>query len=218
MYARLLSRLAGLLLLGIAGTASAQMQLTAAGTADGFTLSTFVSGLPTASSSSNGCCGPFGTASTSAGTILVDSYDNSKVYVFKDQDGQTPSMATSSTTLQSFATALTNANGTIYASGGLGAPIGSAGSGPVGGPNAYNLLSLTNSGGVASTVATNLGAAGVATNYTNGHVLTEGATGFLLGIPQTETLYDVDPSHPNNAQFITSWSSTLEGDGVVVSA
>ena len=111
-------------LLTLPAVALAQMTLTAAGTSDGFTLTTFASGLPTSTSAcGSGGCGPFGTASTSAGNILLDLSANATMYVFHDTDGQTPGSAVSSTPFVSFASALTNANGTIYASGGLGSNV-----------------------------------------------------------------------------------------------
>jgi hypothetical protein len=224
--ARVPATLAGLLLLAIPVTSLAQMTLTSDGIADGFTLTTFVSGLPTSSSSStsNGCCGPFGTASTSSGNILVDSSANGKVYVFTDTDGQTPGSALSSSPFASFASALTNANGTVYASGGLAAPLDSRG-----GPNAYSLLQLTNAGGIAGTILLNGGAAGVAVDTANGHVIAEGAANFtstILGsVPFTETLLDINPL-TKTSTLITSWALQIPilqptgkvGDGIVLSA
>jgi hypothetical protein len=115
---RIPAALLGAMLLVLPLGAMAQMTLTAAGQADGFTLTTFASGLPSFGTNSEG---PFGIASTSNGHILVDSSPNSTIYVFNDVDGQTPSSALSHTTFASFATALTNNNGTIFGSGGLGA-------------------------------------------------------------------------------------------------
>ena len=197
------------------------MSLTSAGTADGFALTTFVSGLPSYGTDSEG---PFGSASTSNGFILVDSSPNSTIYVFKDVDGQTPGSAVSSTTFASFTTALTNDNGTIYGGGGLAAPETSHG-----GPNAYNLVQFSNTGTLAATVLANAGAVGVATNFTNGHLITEGVANFvtepIVGtIPLTETLLDVNPL-TKTSTTITSWPVDIpgfqtgrDGDGVVVSA
>ncbi|MBV8405758.1 MAG: PEP-CTERM sorting domain-containing protein [Gammaproteobacteria bacterium] len=200
---------------------SAQMTLTSAGTADGFTLSTFASDLPSYGAGSEG---PFGIASTSAGNILVDVSPNSTIYVFHDVDGQTPGSAISSTTFASFASALTNDNGTIYGGGGLGSVLSSHG-----GPNAYNLLQFGNTGTLAGTILINGGAAGVATNAVNGHLITEGAANFvtvpLIGsVPTVETLLDVNPL-TKISTVITQWSLDIpgfqaghDGDGVVVSA
>jgi hypothetical protein len=213
------------LLLALPAVTLAQMTLTAAGQSDGFTLSTFVSGLASSTSAcGDGGCGPFGSASTSAGNILVDSSANGTMYVFHDTDGQTPGSAVSSTSFVSFASALTNANGTIYASGGLSTVVSS-----LGGPNAFNLLQLTNTGGIASTALPNGGGAGVAEDTANGHVITEGATNFsttpLGNVPLTETLLDYNPV-TNTSRTITSWALQVpilqptgkDGDGIVVSA
>jgi len=210
---------AGALLLALPLGAMAQMTLTPAGQAAGFTLTTFASGLPNFGAGSEG---PFGTASTSDGHILVDSSPNSTIYVFADTDGQTPASALSKTTFASFATALTNSNGTIFGSGGLGA-LG--GSNSHFGPDAYQLLKFSNTG-VATVIdtspLTNMSGAGLATDFVNGHILTQQATGFIGGspggIPQTEALYDYDPA-TNTARLITTYSAvTSMGDGVVVSA
>jgi hypothetical protein len=216
---RLPAALAGATLIALPLGAMADMALTAAGLADGFTLTTFASGLPSFGTNSEG---PFGTVSTSDGHILVDSSPNSTIYVFNDVDGQTPGSALSHATFASFATALTNSNGTIFGSGGLGA-LG--GSNSHFGPDAYQLLKFSNTG--VSTVIdtsplTNMGGAGLATNFVNGHILTQQATGFIGGspggIPQTEALYDYDPA-TNTARLITTYSAVnSEGDGVVVSA
>ena len=75
--------------LAIASAGANALDLTAAGTADGFTLSEFVSGF------ANNDVGPLGMAVNSDGNVIVN--DNSEVgglnYVFKDVDGQTVAAA-----------------------------------------------------------------------------------------------------------------------------
>ncbi|MDE3106515.1 MAG: hypothetical protein KGK08_15195, partial [Acidobacteriota bacterium] len=65
------------------------MTLTSAGVADGFGLSTVVSGL----SGANGAYGPLAEAILPDGNFITGSYANGSLYVFKDVDGQTLSSA-----------------------------------------------------------------------------------------------------------------------------
>jgi hypothetical protein len=66
------------------GSANASMLLTPAGTAAGFTLSTFADGFPT----TGFCCGPLGVAFPKSGGVMVADYPGN-VYLFPtDTDGQ----------------------------------------------------------------------------------------------------------------------------------
>ena len=71
-----------------AGPAHAQLALTPAGTADGFTLSTFASGFPNSSS-----IGPAGVAFVNGGELVADFLGNVRFFP-TDADGQSASTAT----------------------------------------------------------------------------------------------------------------------------
>jgi hypothetical protein len=107
----------GLLLVGsLVPTAKAQLAtLTAAGVADGFTLTTFATTNP----GNTGCCGgPFGVAVASNGNIIVSDGALGTRYVFSDVDGQTIGSALSSAPSNSFTQAYATAGGKAY--GGIG--------------------------------------------------------------------------------------------------
>jgi|GEM_PF-2214246 len=71
-------------LLATAGSpAQAQAVLTGAASSAGYTLDTFVSGIP----SSGFCCGPVGLINT-AGGIMVSDYGNGQIRVFGDTNNQ----------------------------------------------------------------------------------------------------------------------------------
>jgi hypothetical protein len=194
----------------------ADLALTPAGTADGFSLSEFVSGF---ANNGPGGEGPFGIATTTNGNVLVNSYFDSRVYRFNDVDGQTVAAALGSTALQSFAADFVNAGGTIYASGGLPGVLSSpAGDSSRGGPDANNLLTLTNTGALATTALAGGAAVGVAVDAVNGHIFALRATDFgLLGIPAHEQLIDYNPGTGTSTVLWTR-SSSDQGDSVAVSA
>ncbi len=68
--------------------AQAALTLNSTGTADGFTLTTFASGMP-----SSGGIGPVGAATFANGDVVVFDYANNDNYVFADTNGQTPGSA-----------------------------------------------------------------------------------------------------------------------------
>lgn len=70
------------------GAHGASLSLTAAGTADGFAISTFASGFPT-----SGSIGPLGIAFTSTGGVLVTDYPGNVRLFATDTDGQTAAAA-----------------------------------------------------------------------------------------------------------------------------
>jgi WD40 repeat protein len=70
--------------------AHAALNLTATGIADGFALTTFVSGY-------NGQYGPLSLGNLSNGNIITGSALDRKIYVFNDTDGQTLSTSVSAT-------------------------------------------------------------------------------------------------------------------------
>jgi hypothetical protein len=90
--------------------------LTAAGMADGFTLTTFA----TPSPGNSGCCnGPFGVAVASTGNIIVNTGAGTR-YVFADTDGQTVGSALFSTASTSGVQAYATAGGQAYGGDGQG--------------------------------------------------------------------------------------------------
>lgn len=72
------------------GPAHASLKLTPAGIADGFTLTTFVSGY-------NGQYGPLSLGNLSNGNIITGSELDRKIYVFQDTDGQNLTTSVSAT-------------------------------------------------------------------------------------------------------------------------
>ena len=112
--------LIGLLVVGcLAPAVMGQLPtLTAAGIADGFTLTTFATTNP----GNTGCCaGPFGVAVASTGNIIVNTGAGTR-YVFADTDGQTVGSALFSTSSSSFTVAYATAGGsdTAYLYDGAG--------------------------------------------------------------------------------------------------
>ena len=101
--------------LAIASAGANALDLTAAGIADGFTLSEFVSGF------ANNGVGPLGMAVNSDGNVIVN--DNSEVgglnYVFKDVDGQTVAAALGTAPNPGFPPAYAFSNGSVWGSTGF---------------------------------------------------------------------------------------------------
>src|SRR3954467_1350175 len=75
-------------------TASAQLTVTPAGAAQGFSLTTFATGFPTANANP-GVAGPIGMAFTSSGAVLVSDVPGNVRLFATDTDGQTASSASS---------------------------------------------------------------------------------------------------------------------------
>lgn len=109
------SRILKLLLAALVVTFVAQqgyangLTLTAAGVADGFTLSTFA----TLTVGDTGF-GPFGVAVASSGNIIVSNFPTGKLYVFKDSDGQTIASALFTQPSSSGTDAYATAGGKAY--------------------------------------------------------------------------------------------------------
>lgn len=138
-------------------SAQADLALTAAGVADGFSLSTFVSGLPNQGTNS---FGPFGVAVNSAGNVIVNDYASQQNYVFTNTDGQTTSSALSHTTVSGGAFAMALSNGSVWGANGV--------------------LTKFNNDGSVNTVYNNIQAGlGMWTNPVNGHLITNGAGGLV---------------------------------------
>ena len=155
---------------GLTPTVRAQLTVTAAGTADGFSLSTFVTGF------TNNTVGPLGIAVNSDGNVVVDSSFNLTNYVFHDTDGQTVAGAISSTAFNAFPPAYATAAGSVWGSGGFT------------GPNAGKLVKFNNDG-TTNTIYTIPGLSvtnGMWTNPVSGHLLASSES--------TGQIFDIDVS------------------------
>jgi hypothetical protein len=107
---------AGFICVTASQQAKADLVLTAAGIADGFTLSTFATMNP----GNQGCCfGPFGMAVSADGHVLVSDPGLRQTFVFNDVNGQTPLTATASIP-GSFSTTGSTAVGNTFWSSGVG--------------------------------------------------------------------------------------------------
>ncbi len=112
---RLLTRIAAIwgvaaAALTLAGPAQAGLTLTAQGTSNGFTLTTFAD---FSNITGGGCCsGPFGIAVTGNGNVLVSV--SSTRYVFNNTDGQTTGSAIGTASSNSSTAAYARAGGLAY--------------------------------------------------------------------------------------------------------
>lgn len=88
------TRILAISVIGLAGTANATLTLTAAGTSQGFTLSTFASGIPAVS----GVVGPLGMGFTPGGGVMVVGYTGEIRVFATDTDNQTWASATAGPT------------------------------------------------------------------------------------------------------------------------
>jgi hypothetical protein len=97
--------------LALVSPARAALMLTAAGTSDGFTLTTFVSGYSAE-------YGPLAQGIAPNGNVITGSLLNTKIYVFNDVDGQTLASAVGSTsytcTTNNCNFAMATAGGQVY--------------------------------------------------------------------------------------------------------
>ncbi len=174
--------------LAIASSAANALDLTAAGIADGFSLSEFVSGFP------NDGVGPLGMAVNSDGNVIVNDATGLN-YVFKDINGQTVGNALSSTPNPGFPPAYAYSNGSVW---------GSTGFSPAGGNPSGALVKLNNDGTVNTVYANIPVTNGLWTNPVNGHLLGAGGSGII----------DIDVSGATPTfRVVTSAGS----DGVTVS-
>jgi PEP-CTERM motif len=178
--------------LAIASSRADALDLTAAGIADGFTLSEFVSGL---GPSGTFGVGPLGMAVNSDGNVIVNDNVGALNYVFKDVDGQTVGNALSSTPNQGFPPAYAFSNGSVW---------GSTGFSPAGGNPSGALVKLNNDGTVAAVYSNIPVTNGLWTNPVNGHLLGAGNSGII----------DIDVSGATPTFRVVT---TTGSDGVTVS-
>jgi hypothetical protein len=171
------------------GAAHAALTLTAAGIADGFSLSLFAD----TPGPSSGCCGPLGIATNNLGQVVLQYYPTGRNYVFNDVDGQhLPGTALSSAPFvsSSYGVAITNDGGTLYAGNN---------------DQSGQVFQLNPDGSSAGAVPNTTGKAGhgIATNPVTGHL--EAASG--------NGIFDINPA--NGASFLIK---AVNADGVSVSA
>jgi hypothetical protein len=158
----------------LAAPANATLMLTAAGIADGFTLTTFATTNP----GNSGCCaGPFGVAVNGAGNVVVGT-GSGPLYVFKDVDGQTPGSALFTQTTSTFVGAYAASGGAVYGATDGGSFIKFNADGTVADANAFPGL---NSG------------LGMWTNPVNGHIISNSNFGLVDINPVTKTWRVINP-------------------------
>ncbi len=163
------------------------LTLTAAGTADGFTLTTFATTNP----GNTGCCaGPFGVAVTANGSVLVNTGGGPE-YVFADTDGQTVSSALFTRSSSAGTTA--------------GATVGGNAYGAQGG----RFVEFNNDGTVNHTLTgvTPSPYLGMWGNTTNGHIIASSGSGLI----------DIDPLANGGLGSYRVINGNLYPDGVTVS-
>ena len=152
--------------------AEATLQLTAAGIADGFTLTTFATVAP----GNTGCCsGPFGVAVNGAGNVVV-ALGSGTLYVFPDVDGQTPGTALFTQSTSSFVGAYAASGGVVYGSTAGGPFIALNPDGTVANPDAFPGLSSD---------------LGIWTNPVNGHIIASTSNHGLVDIDPVAATFRV---------------------------
>lgn len=172
--------------LAAAASANASMVLTAAGTSEGFALSTFASGFPT----TGFCCGPLGIAFPNSGGVLVTDYPGNVRLFATDTDGQ---LASSAPVGQFYgysnAVGLAKAGGSIYMTQ----------------QGNQDLVKISDTGTFISTVATGLGfATGITANPNNGHLYVSNVGG---------TIWDINPGVSVTALITGINADGLSTDG-----
>jgi DNA-binding beta-propeller fold protein YncE len=170
--------------------ARADMTLTAAGVAEGFTISTFVSGFPN--------FGPQGIAFPTSGGVMVTDVGTGTVSVFADTDGQVYGAGVPGQTYGSAnATGLATSGGQMYMTQ----------------QSLGRLVTLNNNGTFAGVAASGLASAtGIATNPVTGAL-------YISNAPAGGTIYKYDPVTKVATPFITnSTYPGLNADGLAVSA
>ena len=161
--------------------------LTAAGIADGFTLTTFATTNP----GNIGCCaGPFGVAVASSGSIIVGTGSGSR-YAFADTDGQTVGTALFTQANSSGTTAYATAGGKAY--GGLSGQFVQ-----------FNPDGTVNHVLTGVTTGTDLGMWG---NPVNGHIEASSGSGLI----------DINPIANGGLGSFRVINAGGDGDGVSVS-
>jgi len=100
--------------ISVYGTAQAALTLTAAGTADGFSLSTFYSGDPSS------FYGLLDVTTTASGQVIATSYARSQLSLLSNVDGQTPASILSTVSVPGPAYSVATVGGNTYYASGFG--------------------------------------------------------------------------------------------------
>jgi hypothetical protein len=181
----------GLSAASAASAANATLTLTAAGIADGFTLSQFAA----LNVGNNGGFGPFGVAV--GGNVIVSNFPNNTIYTFHDVDGQT-----TATALNTIAGAGTSTVGMATSGGNVyGLHLGT------------NRFAEYNSDGTINHDLTgiaagpSLGMAGVLAGPEAGHIITTSSSGII----------DIDPNANGGLGAIVRNYSIGGADGISTS-
>ena len=188
--------------LAIASSRADALDLTAAGIADGFSLSEFVSGF------ANNGVGPLGMAVNSDGNVIVN--DNSEVgglnYVFKDVDGQTVAAALGTAPNPGFPPAYAFSNGSVW---------GSTGFSPAGGNPSGALVKLNNDGTVNTVYANIPVTNGLWTNPVSGDLLGAGADGIIdINVSGATPTFRVVTSAGSDGVTVSPDGKTVYSTGV----
>jgi hypothetical protein len=175
-------------------SAQAELMLTSAGTADGFSLSTFATGF----SSTGANVGPTGVAVNSDGKVIVNSSGDGKNYVFNNTDGQTTAAPVSSVGGANYPAAYAFSNGAVWGSTGFNTPSG-------------QLIKLNNDGTTAATYANIPVTLGLWTNPVNGHLIGSGSSGLVdINVSGAVPTYTVIP----NSHYVDGVSVSPDGKTV----
>lgn len=147
----------------LAGPARAQLALTPAGIADGFSLTTLVNGFP-----NSGSLGPLGATVTPTGAVLINDTSNGTIYTFADTPNanpalaQTPAAALTTQAFGGFPPAFATSKGSVWGSGGFS------------GPNANQFAQFSNTGVLLNTNSNIAVTNGMWTDPVNSHVIATG--------------------------------------------
>lgn len=173
--------------------ANAQLAVTSAGTADGFSLTTF------ATMPQNGIYGAWGSAILANGSVVVNGYNVSNLgqtvnYVFNDVDGQSPATAlhTSVWNDGSYASALAQLGSTVY-----GTHYGD------------NTTRIVNADGSEGNIISNVGRGGLGSDAARDSLLVATNAGI-------EEINLANSNPDTNHRVVASWPGT-QVDGVTVS-
>ena len=152
--------------LAIASSGANALDLTAAGIADGFSLSEFVSGLGVASFG----VGPLGMAVNSDGNVIVNDLWADSIMSSRMSTGRRSPPPSAARRTRDFRRRLCFSNGSVW---------GSTGFSPAGGNPGGALVKLNNDGTVNTVYANIPVTNGLWTNPVNGHLLGAGGSGII---------------------------------------
>lgn len=173
--------LVGAVIAALTPHANAALTLTAAGSAAGFTLSTFVGGY------NLGNYGPLSQAIASNGNVVTGSVGDQKIYVFHDVDNQTLASAVSATP---YACQTGNCNWAMATAGGrmFGAQL-------FGG--IYEAFANDGSFAPVAGLSTLRGSLGMWGNPANGHLIASSNIGLIDYNPVADTFRLIAPVFPD---------------------